>query len=378
MKKQLQRFSLLFLSILMSVGALSGGVSAYDDECPHSITYEEKDEWDYEEATCTEDGYRVYNIYCADCNQWIDDRRETEKAKGHGFIYEEKNEWDYEEATCTENGYIVYDTYCEDCGERLSTKKVTQKAKGHVFSKPVFKWSNNGSNCTISVECKNCYLYAYEKGCKVKKTVKKAPTYLSDGVTECVAAYKLGGRTFKNTRTIKTNKLVLSPVRLNELKSPKAETLTLKWSANKKAAGYQVQYSTNKTFGSGVKALNIKKNSTVSATINKLKKDTDYYVRVRSYVRQSGRTIYSKWSNVKTSRAGTTKKTTQKKTTKKTTKKTSNKTSSGSSDGGTVYISYNSYKIHKRSNCSGMKYYFEMSYKDAKAAGYVKCKNCYH
>ena len=42
----------------------------------------------------------------------------------------------------------------------------------------------------------------------------------------------------------------------------------------------------------------------------------------------------------------------------------------------TVYVS-NSGKIHKRSNCSGIKNYTEMSYSTAKARGYKECKNCY-
>lgn len=51
--------------------------------------------------------------------------------------------------------------------------------------------------------------------------------------------------------------------------------------------------------------------------------------------------------------------------------------SSSETNSYTVYVSRNG-KIHKRSNCSGMKYYTEMSYSSAKAAGYVECKNCYH
>ena len=42
----------------------------------------------------------------------------------------------------------------------------------------------------------------------------------------------------------------------------------------------------------------------------------------------------------------------------------------------TVYVS-NAGKYHRRSNCSGMKQYTEMSLNDAKAAGHVACKKCY-
>ena len=42
----------------------------------------------------------------------------------------------------------------------------------------------------------------------------------------------------------------------------------------------------------------------------------------------------------------------------------------------TVYVSRNGV-IHRQSNCSGMKYYTEMGYSDAIAAGYRLCSKCY-
>ena len=42
----------------------------------------------------------------------------------------------------------------------------------------------------------------------------------------------------------------------------------------------------------------------------------------------------------------------------------------------TVYVSRNGI-VHKHSNCSGMRYYTEMTYAEAIAAGYRKCSKCY-
>lgn len=42
----------------------------------------------------------------------------------------------------------------------------------------------------------------------------------------------------------------------------------------------------------------------------------------------------------------------------------------------TVYVSRNGV-IHRKSNCSGMKYYTEMSYSAALAAGYRECSKCF-
>ena len=43
----------------------------------------------------------------------------------------------------------------------------------------------------------------------------------------------------------------------------------------------------------------------------------------------------------------------------------------------TVYVSKSGNKIHRIKNCSGMKYYREMTYSDAVNAGYDICNNCY-
>lgn len=43
----------------------------------------------------------------------------------------------------------------------------------------------------------------------------------------------------------------------------------------------------------------------------------------------------------------------------------------------TVYVSKSGKKIHCVSDCSGMRYYWEMSYDDAVEAGYDFCKVCY-
>jgi hypothetical protein len=43
----------------------------------------------------------------------------------------------------------------------------------------------------------------------------------------------------------------------------------------------------------------------------------------------------------------------------------------------TVYVSKSGKKIHRNKKCSGMKYYWEMSYADAVDAGYDFCEKCY-
>ena len=63
--------------------------------------------------------------------------------------------------------------------------------------------------------------------------------------------------------------------------------------------GYQVQYALNKKFTSGKKTKTVKKLSTTSLKVKKLKTRRKYYVRIRVYQKKDGKTYYSAWSKVK-------------------------------------------------------------------------------
>lgn len=64
--------------------------------------------------------------------------------------------------------------------------------------------------------------------------------------------------------------------------------------------GYQIQVSKKKNFKSGVKKYTMKKTTlSKSIKLSTLKKGTNY-VRVRAYKTYNGKTVYSKWSKVKT------------------------------------------------------------------------------
>lgn len=73
---------------------------------------------------------------------------------------------------------------------------------------------------------------------------------------------------------------------------------TVQWKKDKKADGYQVQYSTDKKFKKNVKSVNVSKKNT-KATVKKLKKRKTYRVRVRSYKKINGKKYYSGWGKVK-------------------------------------------------------------------------------
>lgn len=88
-------------------------------------------------------------------------------------------------------------------------------------------------------------------------------------------------------------------VALSKLTNSKSKTMTVTWKKNSTVTGYQVQYSTSKSFKSP-KTVTVKKAKTTSTTIKKLTKGKKYYVRIRTYQKVSGKNYYSSWSSSKT------------------------------------------------------------------------------
>ena len=96
-------------------------------------------------------------------------------------------------------------------------------------------------------------------------------------------------------------KINLKKTKLSSAKSTKKKTFTTTWKKTGGNSGWQVQYSTNKKFRSGVRTVNLKANNT-KLTVRKLKSRKNYYVRIRSYKKVGKQTWYSGWSNVKSVR----------------------------------------------------------------------------
>jgi hypothetical protein len=77
----------------------------------------------------------------------------------------------------------------------------------------------------------------------------------------------------------------------------KSLTVKLKKQSSQ-TTGYQIQYSTSKTFKSA-KTKTIGSYKTTSVTLKSLSAKKTYYVRVRTYKTVSGKKYYSSWSSYK-------------------------------------------------------------------------------
>ena len=149
------------------------------------------------------------------------------------------------------NGYIIY----------RNGKKANTIAKGATVT-----WTDTAAN-------NNGTKYTY-------KVVAKASTGDST-LSKSVAVYR-----------------VARPA-ISSATNSAASKMTVKWGKNAKANGYQIQYSTDKTFKSGNKAVTVAGASTVSKVIGSLTKGKTYYVRIRTYKTVGSAKYWSEWSAVK-------------------------------------------------------------------------------
>lgn len=244
-------------------------------------------------ATCLSPG--VKNIKCADCEKnfgneviealghdWKDATCTSAKKCNRCEIEDgEPLGHDWQDATCTKA------KYCEVCkveeGEALGhtsdkgtiTKKPTCTAAGiKTFKCTVCK-------ATVKTETVKATGHSY-----TAKVVK--PTYFATGYT--LHTCKNCSKTYKDKAT---KKLVLAKPVI-ALKTTKAKNLTVSYKKITGATGYQIQYATKSNF-SGAKTA---KATTLSKAFT-LKAKTKYYVRVRAYRTEKGKTVYSSWSTAK-------------------------------------------------------------------------------
>ena len=150
-------------------------------------------------------------------------------------------------------GYVVY----RKAGTAKSWTKVTTIKKGSTVSYTDKKANTNGTKYQY-------YVKAY-----------KGSTYSADAAS--VTTYRLSRPSLTTYKNVATKKI------------------SLKWTKNTKATGYEIRYQT----GTKTKNVKVKGYKNVSKTITGLTKNKTYKVSVRSYKTVSSKTYYSAWSTVK-------------------------------------------------------------------------------
>lgn len=90
----------------------------------------------------------------------------------------------------------------------------------------------------------------------------------------------------------------MSSPKISSVKNSGKKKMTVKWSKVSGAKGYELQYTKDKKFKSGITKKTLKP-SVRTVSYSKLAKGKTYYVRVRAYTKVNGKTKYSGWSSKK-------------------------------------------------------------------------------
>lgn len=186
---------------------------------------------------------------------------------------------------------------------RTSDRDVVMKIKNGVIST-----SNIENNGYISIKkgkitLSNNVFYA------TGKEIKPSVTLYVNGKLVPSNHYKISYSSNKNTGTANikltaTEVKYVSVCRTTFLILPKKETLSatlsgynkakLSWSSQSHATGFQIKYTTDKSFKKNVKYITCNSPKTVKKTISSLKFNTKYYFKVRAYKSNIGN---GKWSS---------------------------------------------------------------------------------
>lgn len=90
--------------------------------------------------------------------------------------------------------------------------------------------------------------------------------------------------------------------------APGVKEMLVQWKKKTaQAGGYQIQYSTDKSFSNGVKTLTVKDKTKTSRMVYDLTARRTYYTRIRVFLKKNGKNYFSAWSSpvtVKTKTAG--------------------------------------------------------------------------
>lgn len=194
-------------------------------------------------------------------------------------------------ATTSKNGSIT--TACTVCGAKKSSTVIYYP---RTITLSGSKYSYNGKTRTPSVKVtgsngkaipSSAYTVSYAKG---RKNVDRYNV-------------KISFRGNYSGTVTKAFDILPKSISISKV-TPAKKGFTVKWKAQKQqVTGYQIQYSTVKSFKKSVKSKTVAKYKTASVKIAKQKAKKTYYVRIRTYktVKINGKStkLYSGWSTIK-------------------------------------------------------------------------------
>ncbi len=167
---------------------------------------------------------------------------------------------------------------CTNAVVKISRKRYNYNGK---IQKPSVKVTLNGETLTKGIAYKVVYSKPKSKAIGTYKVTVKF-----------IGSYEGADKTLKYTIGPKNAKKMTLTAKKGAVK--------VKWqkSASKACKGYQIKYSTNKSF-KNAKTVTVKGRAKTAKTIKGLKSGKKYYVKIRAYAVKNGKKIYSTFSGKK-------------------------------------------------------------------------------
>lgn len=196
------------------------------------------------------------------------------------------------------SGYIrLYDSegnelwnehpYWNEVTKKINFKKTSALEKGKYYIVLEQDWRNSNGKYTLNISKLTQSNCPHED---IRSTWHDS-TYFTKGYRENVCSEC--GYTYKTDYSAVKE---LSQGYLYSYCTTGKGSLKLSWSTIYDASGYEIRYSRNKSFKSGVKSVRIKGKSKYKKTISKLSRKKKYYVQIRAYKTAGSKTVYGKWS----------------------------------------------------------------------------------
>lgn len=268
----------------------------------------------HKDATCTTKGSET--LTCSICGEI---KTNEIPIFGHDYVRSKVIA-----PTCTSAGCTEYTcTRCKNTIQRDvkaalgHTTKIINKTKfytGDSYCTRCKKVISKGKAVKVSIKTKTAKLsatsYTYDKKAKkpgvtingLKKNTDFTVSY-KNNKNVGIATVTITGKGNYNGKKTLTFSIVPKGTTVSKLtKARKGFKVTWKKQTTQ-TTGYEIQYSTNKSFKKGNKTRTISKAKTTSVSISKQSSKKTYYVRIRTYktVKVNGKTkkLYSSWSKAK-------------------------------------------------------------------------------
>ncbi len=187
------------------------------------------------------------------------------------------------------NGYYYQE--CKDCSYQKS-KKTYYCPKTYTLAKTSYTFDNKAKCPAVTIRD--------TKGNTLKNGTDYTVSHSANKNVGTATAKVTFKGNYKGEKKL-TFKINPQGTAVSKVATPAKKQLKISWKKQKnQTKGYEIWLATNSGFTKNVKKVTVSKNGSTSTTVKGLKKNTKYYIRIRTYSKVNKTYYYSPWSKTTT------------------------------------------------------------------------------